>query len=136
MDLMYALLSITTIFGIVKSIMEFKNEKRFPLKPGISVFVIQFCTIVSLLVPKILLISCLLIRAPYLYALGLIAEIILIAGYNRLIFGRFSGNCFKMCINRLDWDHLWVLLPCTYMATKLNVLIHLHVIDWDPWRVL
>jgi hypothetical protein len=97
-EVFFATVAISTFWGIVCTILEFKNEKRFPLKPGAVGFLFQFVTVVSLLVPKVLLISTAVIQAPYVYAIGLSAEFLLISLYNWLIFGSRKGIFFNSSV--------------------------------------
>ncbi len=54
----------------------------------------------SLLVPKVLLISTALINAPFCYLGGLVAELLLLSIYNWIVFGSMDGKIKSLKITK------------------------------------
>ncbi len=109
-DVVFAIAIASTLWGIGTSIVTHKyvsnmhvfpsltitlllrNLKRFPLEPGLGGFLFQMGTVMSLLVPKLLLVSSAIINAPFCYMAGVMAELLLISLYNWAIFGSMDGK--------------------------------------------
>ena len=95
-----------------------RNEKYLPMKPGFWSFIFQFLAILSILLPKQLLISTALIMYPYYYPLGMLVEFLIIALVNFILYGSIYGGTilFDFGPYKATYEHyqknLKFLKPC------------------------
>ena len=77
-----------TMFGLVNSIIQFKDSRRFPVTPGIIGKGIQVLVVAALAVGRILLIAICLGNVPYYHPMGAIAQLglICVLQSNQFIF--------------------------------------------------
>ena len=89
-ELIMTIFFIITIAGIVHSLREAKNFKRFPMSTNVQGTVFQVIAILALLIPKIFLIGKAISYAPYCYLGVIVFEFLLISVYNYAIFRSFE----------------------------------------------
>ena len=62
---------------------------------SVQILVLQILAISSLLLPKLLLVTKVLIDTPYLYPLGMVTDLLLISLINKFIFEREAGKYYN-----------------------------------------
>ena len=89
-ELILVIFFVTSISGVVHSLREAKNFKRFPMSSNIQGTVFQVVAILVLLIPKIFLIGKAFAQSPHCYLLVMLFEFLVISAYNYLIFRSFE----------------------------------------------
>ena len=110
-----------TMFGLVNSIIQFKDSRRFPVTPGILGKGIQILVVAALAVARVWLIAICLGNVPYYHPMGAIIQFGLICVLNKVLFKKSISVRATI---------LPSLLPCFLKPPKIqtndhNILKHL-----------
>ena len=81
-----------TLLSLVLSIKKVRNVHRLPQDPGFVGFILQFLAISLLLTPKLIFISNALVLAPFCFPIGYAIELLVVLGYNWMVFGNCQGK--------------------------------------------
>ena len=76
-----------TMISLVKSIIQLKDSRRYPVTPGIVGQVIQILVVTTLAVIRLLFIALCVGNSPYIHPLGTILQFALIYLFNKYVFG-------------------------------------------------
>ena len=104
-----------TMFGLVNSIIQFKDSRRFPVTPGIIGKGIQVLVVAALAVGRVLFIAICLGNVPYYHPMGAIAQFGFIAVLNKLLFKKSISVRATI---------LPSLLPCFLKPPKIQTNDH------------
>ena len=98
-------------WGIVNSVIKYKDARRFPVSPGIAGQVLQIIAVASLTIGRILFITLCLNNSPYFHPVGSILQLGCIYLFNRCILKRPAS---------IETTVLPSLLPAFYKPEKIE----------------